>query len=182
MFVSSPNWHRMPPTALPVEPEAIVSRSSSTTSVRPSRARWNAVEAPTAPAPITTTSAVSRIPELVLRELGCERGARQRRARGELDVLVPAQAGTGTQEPLAQQLARRGRLGGRAARAQLALQRGLELGGGHLAEQVVVVVDRRDGQVDLGRPVPAADAVRAAHALVALDVRPPRGQQVLRRV
>ena len=53
---SSANWARMPPAAFEVEPEASVSRSISTTST-PSSRRWNAVLAPIAPPPITTTSA-----------------------------------------------------------------------------------------------------------------------------
>src|SRR5438128_3201408 len=55
---SSANCVRMPPAALLVEPEASASRSSSTPSRTPSRRRWNAALAPSAPPPITTAFAV----------------------------------------------------------------------------------------------------------------------------
>src|SRR5438067_7305086 len=56
-FSSSANCARMPPADLLVDPDASESRSSKTTSRTPSRRRWNAVLAPSAPPPITTTSA-----------------------------------------------------------------------------------------------------------------------------
>src|SRR2546429_2120801 len=59
MLSSPANWARIPPAALPVDPEASAARSSRTTSRTPSRRRWKAVAAPRAPPPITTTSAVS---------------------------------------------------------------------------------------------------------------------------
>src|SRR6185312_2575393 len=45
----------MPPAACQVEPEVNSSRSISTTSVQPCRARWNSTEQPTTPPPMTTT-------------------------------------------------------------------------------------------------------------------------------
>jgi hypothetical protein len=48
------NCCRKPPIALPVAPDAIRSRSASTTSRAPSSARWYAIDAPTAPPPATT--------------------------------------------------------------------------------------------------------------------------------
>src|SRR3954468_17802330 len=58
MFSSSANCARMPPADLLVEPAARESRSTSTTLSTPSRRRWNAVAAPRAPPPMTTTSAL----------------------------------------------------------------------------------------------------------------------------
>src|SRR3954447_25807251 len=58
MFSSSANCVRMPPADLLVEPAASESRSTSTTLSTPSRRRWNAVGAPRAPPPMTTTSAL----------------------------------------------------------------------------------------------------------------------------
>src|SRR5438105_13030047 len=45
------------PAACQVEPAVSSSRSSSTTSVQPSRARWYSALQPTAPPPMTTTRA-----------------------------------------------------------------------------------------------------------------------------
>src|SRR3954447_9530044 len=56
-FSSSANWARIPPADLLVEPDASVSRSSSTTSSTPRSCRCRAQLAPIAPPPITTTSA-----------------------------------------------------------------------------------------------------------------------------
>src|SRR5262245_4183966 len=57
MLSASANCRRTPPAEREVEPLASVARSSSATSGTPPAARWNAVLAPTAPPPITTTSA-----------------------------------------------------------------------------------------------------------------------------
>src|SRR3954451_12438396 len=59
MFSSSANWRSAPPADFAVEPPASWPRSSSTTFVMPRRASWNAVEAPTEPPPMMTTSADS---------------------------------------------------------------------------------------------------------------------------
>src|SRR5258706_6519438 len=67
------NWARMPPAALAVEPApAKGSRSSTTTSVTPGRARCQAIAAPTHPARIMATAA---------RFAGALRAASDRRAR-----------------------------------------------------------------------------------------------------
>ena len=58
-FSSSANWARIPPADFAVEPEASESRSSRTTSVIPSSRRCQATDAPMAPPPTITTSALS---------------------------------------------------------------------------------------------------------------------------
>ena len=73
-----------------------------------------------------------------------------------------------------------GRLDGRARRAGLARQRRRELRRRDLAEQVVLVVDRRQRDVDLARPVVRAAApARRRDALVALDELPPDRAEIL---
>ena len=57
-----------------------------------------------------------------------------------------------------------------------------QLGGEHLAEHVVVVVDRGAGEMGLGRPVRPVPPRRTLELLVALGVFPPQGIQVLLRV
>ena len=56
---SSANCARIPPADFDVEPDASESRSRSTTSAIPSSRRCHATEAPIAPPPTITTSAVS---------------------------------------------------------------------------------------------------------------------------
>src|SRR3989442_15171216 len=56
--VSLENWTRIPPAALLVVPEPTVSRSRTTTSCSPRRARGEAIEEPTTPPPMMTALAV----------------------------------------------------------------------------------------------------------------------------
>src|SRR5205085_4024836 len=56
MFSSSANCARIPPAEALVDPDASVSRSSTTTSSIPSARRCHAVETPITPPPTMTTS------------------------------------------------------------------------------------------------------------------------------
>src|SRR3954453_3051912 len=59
MLISSENWSRTPPADFDVDPHDNSSASSSTTSVTPASARWNAALVPITPPPTITTSARS---------------------------------------------------------------------------------------------------------------------------
>src|SRR5206468_9979172 len=65
------------------------------------------------------------------------------------------------------------------AAAQQLEEVGLQLRGGDLPEQVVLVVGRRDGEVDLGGPVWRVPTVGPRQRLEALDEIPPEAVQIL---
>ena len=96
-----------------------------------------------------------------------------------LDELVPAPAASRGRRTRRRGTARRrdGRRGHRRARCSVAV----ELRRDELAVQVVLVVDGRDREVDLGGPVGRVAAVGSAYELVPLDEVPPRSCRGRRR-
>ena len=104
---------------------------------------------------------------------------RERLARCARDQGVPAQRRARAHEALAQELPGGRGVGGRAGRARLARERPVELGGRDLAEQVVVVVDRRQRDMELAGPVVGPGPGRRRDALVPLDELPPERAEIL---
>src|SRR4051812_388698 len=107
---------------------------------------------------------------------------RERLARGMRDQRVPAQRRARTHEALPQERARRRGLDGRAGRPRLAREGPAELRCRDLAEQVVVVVDGRQGHVDLAGPVVRPRPRWQRDALMALDEPPPERAEILIRI
>jgi hypothetical protein len=94
----------------------------------------------------------------------------ERFARRRLDERVPTARRAGTKEAIYERTAR-----GRPVddSAVLAMQRRLQLRRDELTVEIVLVVDGRRGQMDLGGPVGSVPPRRSVHQLEALDEIPP---------
>src|SRR3712207_6482974 len=91
--------------------------------------------------------------------------------------LAPALAGAGAEERLHEVASRDLVLVERAA-GHVGLQVVPELGGDQVPQHVVLVVDRRYGYVDLGRPVRLVAPGRTVNPLESLDQAPPERVEV----
>ena len=97
----------------------------------------------------------------------------ERLTGGPFDEAVPPQRRPRPEDLVDQEPAGGGLVDHPPARARV--ERRLELRGGELPVEVVLVVDGRHGEVDLRRPVRRAAPVGPAHPLELLDQVPPAG-------